>query len=302
MAHDRRIGHEPWVWLAPIPDEELERDWPRVTSHMTLSAGPAASAGNERVGDLVVYCGGSGTIMGVGEVVEESHERADRPGEWRIGVLPHLILDRRRAPSVALAGMEAPRPHRRLHRDEYVRLRGLILSAAVALEAESGPASAHPPVGAPGTDPGGRAETETRSGSESSAWLAAIPDDVLDRDLEQITSRVALSLQAASLPSLQRVGDLVVYCGARTGTLVGVGEVVGEPRHTPEGPAQWRLRVLPRLLLDHARAPSMGQAGLEPPRLPRQLDASPYARLRELMLSAAVALGREPAPTAQPGR
>jgi hypothetical protein len=303
LAYDRRIGQEPWAWLAPIPDEELERDWARVTSRMTLSVEATASADKQRVGDLVVYCGGgSGTIVGVGEVVDEPREIPDRPAQWRVRVLPHLILDRSRAPSVALAGMQPPRPHRRLESDEYLRLRGMILSAAVVLEVEPASTSVQPPMQAAGTDPGSPAGMETQSeamGSEPSAWLAAIPDEQLDRDLERVMSRVVLSLPAALLPSLQRVGDLVVYCGARTGTLAGVGEVVAEPQDTPDGPAQWRLRVLPRLLLDRARAPSLGQAELEPPRLPRHLDVGPYARLRELMLSAAVALGREAAPTAR---
>jgi hypothetical protein len=75
-AHDQRIGQEPWAWLAPISDEELSRDWARVTAHMTLSLEADLSADRHRGGDLVVYCGGDGEESGVNEGRETTWDRA----------------------------------------------------------------------------------------------------------------------------------------------------------------------------------------------------------------------------------
>lgn len=109
-----------------------------------------------------------------------------------------------------------------------------------------------------------------------------------------------MSLAAATLPALQRVGDLVVYCGATTGILVGVGEIVGEPHRKRDEPGSWRVRVTPRLLLDRDRAPSLAQTGIQPPRLPRRLEPKDYEELRALMSPAAVPLAAGAASKVEP--
>jgi hypothetical protein len=131
---------------------------------------------------------------------------------------------------------------------------------------------------------------DRRTGNEPWAWLAAVPDDDLDRDLDRVRSSLVISLVASSLPSLQRVGDLVVYCRASTGVITGVGEVVGEPHRKEDDPATWRIRVRPHLLLDRGPAPSIAEAGMRPSRLQTRLEPAQYLRLRELALSAAVPL------------
>ena len=100
--------------------------------------------------------------------------------------------------------------------------------------------------------------------------------------------RVAITLEGSSLPSLQRVGDLVVYCAADSGVLAGVGEIVGEPQVADGDTTRWRLKILPRLLLDRARAPSVTEAGMSPRRTQTRLEPEPYRRLRELVISAAL--------------
>lgn len=117
-----------------------------------------------------------------------------------------------------------------------------------------------------------------------------MPDEAVERDVHRAQTTKAMSLAAAMLPALQRIGDLVVYCGATTGILVGVGEIVGEPHRKPDEPGSWRVRVTPRLILDRDRAPSLAQAGVQPPRLPRRLEPEEYEHLHELMLPAALAL------------
>jgi hypothetical protein len=300
LAHDRRTGNEQWAWLAAVPDDELDRDWQRVTSSMAISLQAVTPPTAQRVGDLVVYCGArTGVLSGVGEVVGEPRQQSDEPTQWRLRILVHLLLDRGRAPSIAQAGMRPPHFHTRLDSAEYLRLRELMLSAAVSLGIADAPTPVQPPLATLASDaesPGGPANGsagDQRTGDEPWAWLAAVPEEALDRDWERVTSSMTVSLQAASLPTMQRLGDLVVYCGAGTGVLTGVGEVVGEPLHTPDAPTHWRLRVLPQLLLDRRLAPSIAQAGMQPPRLPTRLDSEPYSRVRELMLSAAVPLGVE---------
>jgi hypothetical protein len=120
------------------------------------------------------------------------------------------------------------------------------------------------------------------------AWVAAVPDADLDRDWQRVMERVAISLDAASVPTLQRVGDLVVYCAVETGVLVGVGEVVGEPMPASGDATRRRLRILPRLLLDRSRAPAVSEAGMSPRRLQTRLEPEPYRRLRDLVTSAAL--------------
>src|SRR3954447_24512477 len=91
---------------------------------------------------------------------------------------------------------------------------------------------------------------DRRTGGEPWAWLAAIPTETLDRDWHRVRERIAVTLQHQSTQPSQRVGDLVVYCGASTGVLAGVTEIVDAPRGA-------RLRVIPRLVLDRTRAPSI---------------------------------------------
>jgi hypothetical protein len=99
-----------------------------------------------------------------------------------------------------------------------------------------------------------------------------------------------MSLRKESVPALMRVGDLVVYFTREDGTLVGVGQVVGEPHRKTEEPGSFRVRVLPQLILDRESAPSLADAAVEAPRLSRHLEPKTYHALRELMLSAAVPL------------
>ena len=300
MAHDRRTGTEPWAWLAAVPEGELDRDWQRVASSMAVSVQTASPPTAQRIGDLVIYCGATtGILAGVTEVVGEAQQDPDEPTRWRLRILPHLLLDRSHAPSIAHAGIEPPRTATRLHTDECLRLRELMLSAAVPLGVDTRSRSAEPTRSRAERDPGSPTADENgwghdrRTGDEPWAWLVAVSDEELDRDWHRVTSSIAVTLRAATLPATQRVGDLVVYHGASTGVIAGVGEVVGEPHQQRDAPAQWRLRVLPRLLLDRSHAPSIVEAGMQPRRLPVRLDTDPYARLRELMLSAAVPLATE---------
>ena len=64
-------------------------------------------------------------------------------------------------------------------------------------------------------------------------WLAKVPDEAVDQVADLAETGKAMSLAAALLPSLQRVGDAVVYCGESNGILVGIGEVAGDPHRKP---------------------------------------------------------------------
>jgi hypothetical protein len=131
---------------------------------------------------------------------------------------------------------------------------------------------------------------DRRTGNEPWAWLAAVPDEDLDRDLDRVRSSLVITLVASSLPSLQRAGDLVVYCRTSTGAITGIGEVAGAPHRKDDDPANWRIRVRPHLLLDRGPAPLIAEAGMRASRLQTQLEPDQYLRLRELALSAAVPL------------
>ncbi len=267
MAHDRRVDDEPWAWLAAVRSEELDRDWQRVRASMAVTFAHEGADPSQRAGDLVFYCGAdSGLLAGVAEIVDTSEHS-------RLTVIPELVLDRSRAPSIADSGLQRPERHTRLDRDAYVRLRELVLAAAVPLEGAAGSAAATAPT-----------PTET----ELVAWLAAVPDLDLERDWQRVMERVAITLEGSSVPSLQRVGDLVVYCAADSGVLAGVGEIVGEPQVADGDTTRWRLKILPRLLLDRARAPSVAEAGMSPRRTQTRLEPEPYRRLRELVISAAL--------------
>jgi hypothetical protein len=141
LAHDRRIGHDPWTWLVGISDEELDREWQRVASHTAVSVHALSVPALQRVGDLVIYCGAtSGALTGIGEIVGEPQRRSDDDRTWRLRVLPRLLLDRDRGPSMAdagLAGLQAPTAgrQRQLEREQYLRLRELMLAVAVPLDA-----------------------------------------------------------------------------------------------------------------------------------------------------------------------
>jgi hypothetical protein len=136
---------------------------------------------------------------------------------------------------------------------------------------------------------------DQRIGDEAWAWLSAVPDEDLDRDWQRVTESMAVTLDAAGWPASQRIGDLVVYCGAGTGVLAGVGEIVGRRQAAEDAPGRWRMSVLPRVVLDRTRAPSIAEVGMRPQNLHMGLDSDPYLRLRELVLSAAVPLvGRAP--------
>jgi hypothetical protein len=262
------VDIEPRAWLAAIPSDELDRDWQRVRSSMAVTFVHEGADPSQRAGDLVFYCGAdSGVLAGVVEITGTSESS-------RLTVIPELVLDRARAPSIADSGLDRPGRHTRLDRDAYVRLRELVLSAAVPLDAAEG-ASATSEAAAP-------------SKSAPTAWLAPVPDSDLDSGWPRMMERVAITLDASSVPTLQQVGDLVVYCVADTGVLAGVGEVVGEPRVAGAGPTQWRLKILPRLLLDRARSPSVREAGMSPRRLQTHLEPGPYQRLRELIVSVAL--------------
>jgi hypothetical protein len=271
MAHDRRVDDEPWAWLAAVTGDELDRDWERVRARMTVSFAHQGTDASQRRGDLVFYCGAdSGALAGVAEIAETSESS-------RQTVLPQLVLDRSQAPSIADAGVERPERHTRLDRDAYSRLRAAVLSAAVPLSDTFG-------------ETGATASASMATDAGTAAWLAAVPDDDLDRDWQRVMERVAVTLDASTVPTLQRVGDLVVYCAAQTGALAGVGQVVGEPLATDGDATRRRLKILPRLLLDRDRAPSVSEAGMSPRRLQTRLDPEPYGRLRELVISAALPL------------
>ena len=266
MAHDRRVDNERWAWLAAVRSEELDRDWQRVRSSMAVTLAHEGADDSQRPGDLVFYCGAdSGALAGVAEIVGTETSRST--------VIPQLVLDRSVAPSIADALLHRPDRDIRLDWGAFVRLRDLALSAAVPLEAAEGTTTT---------------TTSTPSQSQPTAWLAALPDADLERDWQRVMDRVAITLEASSVPTLQRVGDLVVYCAADSGVLAGVGEVVGEPRVAGAGPTQWRLRILPRLVLDRARSPSVTEAGLSPRRLQTRLEPEAYQRLRELIISVAL--------------
>jgi hypothetical protein len=267
VAHDRRADDEPWAWLAAVGSEELDRDWQRVRESMAITFAHDSGQPSQSAGDLVFYCGAqTGVLAGVAEI-------AGTPEPSRLKVIPQLVLDRTRAPSVAEAGLQPPAEHTRLDGDQYARLRALALSAAVPLADASGGVGATAP---------------TRREAQPTAWLAAVPEEDLDRDWERVMERVAVTLDASSVPTLQRVGDLVVYCAADTGVLAGVGEVVGEPQRAEGEATRRRLKILPRLLLDRTRAPSVSEAGMSPRRLQTHLEPEPYRRLRELIISAAL--------------
>jgi hypothetical protein len=267
MAHDRRVDDEPWAWLAAVRSDELDRDWERVRESMAVSFAHEGGDAAQRRGDLVFYCGAdSGALAGVAEIADASEPS-------RMTVIPQLVLDRSRAPSLAGAGVERSERHTRLDSDAYARLRAAVLSAAVPLSDALGRSAATAPA---------------PTGSEPAAWVAAVPDADLDRDWQRVMERVAITLDAATVPTLQRVGDLVVYCAAETGVLVGVGEVVGEPLAAEGEATRRRLKILPRLLLDRNRAPSVSEAGMSPRRLQTRLEPEPYRRLRELVISAAL--------------
>lgn len=303
MAHDQRIGDEAWAWLSAVPDEALDRDWQRVTESMAVTLDVTGSPASQRIGDLVVYCGaGTGVLAGVGEIVGRRQAAEDAPGRWRLRVLPRVVLDRTRAPSIAEVGIRPQSLHMGLDSDPYLRLRELVLSAAVPLVGESSARAASVSPTSAGEEQGnGKGpDDDDRTGDEPWAWLAAVHEDDLDRDWSRVMERIAVTLDASSLPALQRVGDLVVYCGSGTGVVVGVGEVVGEPQVAEGGgPTQRRLRVLPRLLLDRTRAPSIADLGMRPRSLQLRLDPDPYERLRQLVLSAALPLGRAIAPRSE---
>lgn len=129
---------------------------------------------------------------------------------------------------------------------------------------------------------------DRRVGEERWSWLAPIPDEAVARGIDRARTSEVMSVAATALPAVQRPGDLVVYCGATTGILVGVGEIVGEPDREPDEPGRWRVPVTPRLLLDQDRAPSLADAGVPPPRLPRRLEPGDYKGLRDLMLPASM--------------
>jgi hypothetical protein len=141
LAHDRRVGHEPWAWLVGISDEDLDREWHRVASHTAVSVHALRVPALQRVGDLVVYCGStSGALTGIGEIVGEPHRKSDDDPMWRLRVLPRLLLDRDRGPSMddaGLAGLQALSAgrQRQLEREQYLRLRELMLAVAVRLDA-----------------------------------------------------------------------------------------------------------------------------------------------------------------------
>jgi hypothetical protein len=144
---------------------------------------------------------------------------------------------------------------------------------------------------------------DRRIGHDPWTWLVGISDEELDREWQRVASHTAVSVHAITLPALQRVGDLVVYCGATSGALTGIGEIVGEPQRKSDDDRMWRLRVLPRVLLDRDRGPSMDDAGVPGLQAPsagrqRQLEREQYLRLREVMLAVAVPL--DAAPTTQP--
>ena len=124
-------------------------------------------------------------------------------------------------------------------------------------------------------------------------WLAKVPDEAVDQVADLAETGKAMSLAAALLPSLQRVGDAVVYCGESNGILVGIGEVAGDPHRKPSEPGAWRIRVIPRLIVDRTRAPSITETGMQPPRLPRRLEPHEFEQLQALMTPAAASLDTE---------
>jgi hypothetical protein len=260
---------------------------------MAVTLGPGSAHASQRVGDLVVYCGvATGVLAGVAEIAGTSEAVEGSSGQSRLTVIPRVVLDRTRAPSISDAGMRAPEPQMRLGADGYRRLRELVLSAAVPLVDSRGALVAPAPTALDDHADSAAPEGEARTGDEPWAWLGAVGDDDLDRDWQRVMDRMAVTLEASSVPTLQNVGDLVVYCAAGTGLVAGVGEVVGEPRVVEGGQDRRRLRILPRLVLDPTHAPSVTQAGISPRRLQMRLETEPYRRLRELIVSAALPLAR----------
>src|SRR5437660_1518619 len=81
-------------------------------------------------------------------------------------------------------------------------------------------------------------------------WIAPVSDEAVPRTLQVAKEGEPLSAGATSLPAMQRPGDLIVYCGARTGVIFGVAEVAGEPIRKEDEHGTWRVRVTPRLILD----------------------------------------------------
>jgi len=302
VAHDRRIGRERRAWLTTVPEEDVERDWDRVASAMAVSVQMTDLSSEQRVGDLVVYCGlSTGVMTGVAQVVGEPHQRSHDPPGWRIRMLTLLLLDRHIAPSIAAAGSEPPRSPTHLDPSRYRRVRELLLSAAVPLDREAastgvdsasggsrGPRTTAADADISATRADGSAE-DKRIDDEQWAWLTPFSEEQLDRDWDRVQSAMAISLDAAVLPTLLRVGDLVVYCRSATGFIAGIGTVVREPRPGAHA-AGWRLRVVPQLVLSRGTEPSIEEAGIRPPRLPLHLESDTYDRVREVILSAAVSL------------
>jgi hypothetical protein len=285
-----------------IPDEEMIREWDRVRSAMRVSLQTDLPS-DQRVGDLVVYCGSvTGVIVGVGQVAGEPRQREADTSGWRIRILPILVMDRHIAPSILAAGSDPPQTPARLDPGRYRRVRDLILSAAVPLDPEAAPSGARSGAGGPdaapdvigeGDIPATGAEggaQDRRIDDEPWAWLTSVSEEQLERDWDRVRAAMAISVDAAILPTMLDVGDLVVYCGSDTGIIAGIGELIQGPREA--GAADWRMPVAPRLLLDRVTAPSIDEAGVRPPRLPMRLESEPYSRVRDLILAAAVPLKR----------
>jgi hypothetical protein len=132
---------------------------------------------------------------------------------------------------------------------------------------------------------------DQRSGDERWYWIAPVSDEAVPRTLQVAKEGEPLSAGATSLPAMQRPGDLIVYCGARTGVIFGVAEVAGEPIRKEDEHGTWRVRVTPRLILDREHAPSLGPLGIDPPRRPLQLEPEEYKRIYEQMAASAAVVG-----------
>ncbi len=130
---------------------------------------------------------------------------------------------------------------------------------------------------------------DRRIGVERWYWLANLPEEALDWDLELQKEGTGVSLEARSLPALQRVGDLVVYVSASSGTLLGIGEIMERPYWRSDGSGSWRVRTKPRFVAEIDRAPTLDDVGMEIPRLTRQIEKSQYERLERLIASAVAA-------------